>query len=94
MSLSHSNFWEQLDSEMQGPLLKMKPNLSLRLSRKYICNAFRSIDLIIYLLHFHTPKYLCKLSPCTPLNLIIYHCDNNWLQYFVHTNYKAPLKSK
>lgn len=63
MSLSHGNFREHLCSKMHGPLLKMEPNLGLGLSRKYISNAEGSINLIIYLLHFHTLKYLYKLGP-------------------------------
>lgn len=63
MSLSHSNFWEHLDSKMHGVLLKMKPHLGLRLSRKCTSDAFKGIDLIISLLHFHTPKYPYRLSP-------------------------------
>lgn len=63
MSLSHSNFWEHLDSKMHGILLKVKPHLGLRLSRKCTSDTFRGIDLIISLLHFHTPKYPYRLSP-------------------------------
>lgn len=63
MSLSHSNFWEHLGSKMHGVLLKMKPHLGLRLSRKCTSDAFKGIDLIISLLHFHTPKYPYRLSP-------------------------------
>lgn len=56
MSLSHSNFREHLRYKMHGPLLKMEPNLGPGLSRKYISNTVGSVNLVIYLLHFHTPK--------------------------------------